>query len=385
MYSNFETLVALLESLELEERYRIICEEAKKIVKAVYSSLFVFHNGTFQRIYSTSPVLYDITPNPNGKTSKAFYQNKPYISGRTKLIKEHHEFKDLSVGSDLCIPLIYNNNNIGTLSLLSPLHKVFGKHDINLLSPFVPLATLSIRNAQLKKDLASALDQRNRFISVAAHELRTPLSAIYAYIQILSQIAQTDKWRGQQYIEKADHESRRLIKLVNDFVQVNNMNMNKTSFDLKQCNLINIMDMAVDEFKCSHPDFNIMFKNNALSGNAPISADSDKLMEVFTNIFNNSAKYSPKGSTIMCDIEHMDSEYLIHIADHGLGITKEDLPNIYNLFYKGRQAHKEGMGIGLFLVKNIISRHHGNISIDSEINQGTTVTISLPQYKLMHD
>lgn len=353
-----------------------------KLVGAKYGSIFLPKNGVLERAYASSPALYQIKTRKKGKTYTVYKSKTPYILQLKGLQKIHPEFIDLGVESDIGIPLSYGNITIGVLSVLSPKNIIFTKDDLNILKIFGPLATLAIHKSHLHNELLEALEVRDLFISTAAHELKTPLTTIFAYTQLIAKDVDSKRIPKSNYIKTLSLEVIRLSKLINELLEVDRVKKDKLKFVLKKCDLLKITQRAIDDFFYIYPDYIISFKNNTGKENAFVRGDSDKLLQVVTNLLNNSVKFSPKGSKIEVLLKKTSQDCILQITDKGKGISKDDLPHIFNKFYKGLNSTKSGMGLGLYLVKHIIEKHKGKITAISEINQGTTITITLPIYRV---
>jgi signal transduction histidine kinase len=376
----YSSALKLLNPLSAEKTYKIIVEEAKRLVGAKHGTIFLIENKQLKRVYASSSILYRIHPRKRGKTFHVYKDHVPYILSPTELTKAHPEFKELHFGSDMGVPLTYGNKTFGVLAVFSKKDIIFTKEHLSTLLLFSPVASLAIRNMQLYSEVKKSLDERDLFISMAAHELKTPLTTASLYSQLLLRKTLPHPYSETKIKIKLSNEINRLTKLVNELLQVNQIKTGNLQYYFQKCNLYTIIDTAITAFQNVHPSHKIIFKTSLKTKHCFVNGDYDKLFQTIINLLNNAAKFSPKESSINIFLSYVPSYYTIAITDHGLGIKKQDLPKIFQRFFKGSAQKKEGLGLGLFLVKNIIDRHRGEISVTSHAKEGTTFSISLPIY-----
>lgn len=223
-------------------------------------------------------------------------------------------------------------------------------------------------------------DQRkNDFISMVSHELKTPLTSLKAYIQLLQAIAKRDKDSFRiNTLDKAEMQMNKMHKMINGFLSVAALESGKMQLVKELFNLDDAIQEMVDDAIVSHPRFLFTFLS---CEPLPVIADKDKIGQVITNLLSNAVKYSPDGGEITINCLRIENKIQVSIKDNGIGIHKEDLPNLFERFYRVQSdAMKSfsGFGIGLYLCAEIIGRHHGEIWAESEEGQGSTFYFSLP-------
>jgi signal transduction histidine kinase len=363
-----------------EKTYATIVKEAMKLVGAKYGSLFLFPQGDVIRAYASHDSLYQITPRKKGHTWNVYSVQKPYILHFKKLKSLHPEIAKLHIGTDIGVPLSYNDKPFGVLSVMSSEEIDFTQEQLLILQLFSPLASLSLRNTQLYTEVKTSLQEQDLFISMAAHELKTPLTSISIYSQLLLREDVENNKVTMQSKEKMFHEIQRLSKLVNELMQISQIKKGRLQFDMKKCNLNNIIEVAVTNFQNGDNKHKFRFKNLLGENAVFIKGDADKLTQVITNLLTNASKFSKNNSFIDITISRENTRNVIKVRDYGIGIDEKDLPRIFEGFYKASFATKEGLGLGLFLVKNIVDAHKGTIIVKSKKDKGTTFVISLPSY-----
>lgn len=378
MEEIYHSALTFLVPLNSHDTFPLLVSEAMKLMHAKSGSIFLPNGENFQRSYASSPELYNVQPSLLGKTKKAFVEKKIFVEDYHDLIKTHPHFKENEVGSDLCAPLTYNNNAIGVLSLQSYPGKSFSKEDLEKLELFLPMATLAFRKSQLHDDVQNALQFRDMFISMASHELKTPLTAIYSYAQLIDRQVSKDQSPMHKYSVHLMNAVLRMKRLVEELLTVDNINNNELKYRMQPCTLLHIVTRTISEFLISHPDAQIKFENQMQNKETRIMADFDKLMQVLNNVLINACKYSAKSSTIKIQLFTREKYVIISIKDEGKGISSSDLPNVFNPFYRGEGSGSGGKGLGLYIVKKIVESHQGSVTISSKLEKGTEVQIKLP-------
>lgn len=375
--------IKFLEPHPLDEIYKVIVNEAIKLSNADFGSIFIKNEDGLKRVYSTTPVFYTYRVRKDGYTHKSFITHKPLIVGIEKTGKLHPEIKKLNIKSTFLIPLFYKNESIGVLSLDLKNSKVINKNKFEIMKLFASIASLSIRNSQLYNETRKSLELRDLFISLASHELRTPLTTLNGYTQLLyRKMADQDTNEGK-WIRQIHEELGRLTNLVKELLQINRIKSGQLQYTLRECNLKDVILRAADNARFNNPHRDIYIESNISDSKSWIVGDYEKLLQVFTNLLDNALKFSKKDDLVSIFLNTNKSDLVALIKDQGRGIDKEDLTRIFGEFYKGKNRNEEGgMGIGLYLAKSIIEKHHGTIKVQSKLNYGTTIKIILPQKKV---
>lgn len=242
------------------------------------------------------------------------------------------------------------------------------------------LASLSETFNQMTYALQKLEDMRSAFITDVSHELRTPMTTISGFIEgILDETIPPD--RHEEYLSIVLSEAKRLSRLVNELLLVARMDegltLKKTEFDLNELIRISILRFE-SVFTEKNIDADIKFDAEA----CPIYADKDALDRVFINLFDNALKFNKEGGYVRVAVSQTDSAVLILVENSGEGISEADLKLIFDKFYKtdpSRGKDKTGVGLGLYLVRNIISLHGGKINVESIPEEYTRFTVSLPK------
>lgn len=375
----YRASLKLLAPLTPEKIYAVIVEEAVKLVDGQYGSVFLKTKNGFNRVYTSYPSLYQVKARKQGFTYKAYKMNEPIVVSIKEMTKHHPEFEKTNASSDILVPLSYRKKGIGVLTLLSKKGKIFKKKDLQIVQLFGPLAMLAIQNAHLHDESKKSLEMRDLFISMASHELKTPLTSITAFSQLIERKITKSEPISNDWVYRLVNEVQRLTGLVNELLQIDQIKTGRLHYNWHKSSIKRLVDEAVINFNVTHPNHAIFFRNNIQSQADIVRVDKHKLLQVLTNLLNNAAKFSPKNSEISISLSKKDHSIYLVIKDQGVGIPQKDLPHIFDKYYKGQNGGHEGMGLGLYIAKEIITEHQGKISIFSERNQGTTVQIELPQ------
>src|SRR3989344_2861390 len=214
----YKAALKFLVPLNLEETYALIVQEAIKLVKAQNGSIFLMEQGKLNRVYASDPLLYKIQVRNKGTTFNTFKTNKTNIIRVKLLEKVHPEFKRLGVKSIISIPLTNHGETIGVLSLQSTKSEYLTDQELDTLELFGSLASLAIRKTKLYDETKRALEARDLFISMAVYELRTPLTTISGYAQLLHSKLSGSVTPESRWVEELSWEAYRLTLLVNELL-----------------------------------------------------------------------------------------------------------------------------------------------------------------------
>nr|WP_262896704.1 HAMP domain-containing sensor histidine kinase [Fulvivirga marina] len=231
----------------------------------------------------------------------------------------------------------------------------------------------------VKKEIQLA-ENKSVFVSNVSHEIRTPLSLISMFAETLEMGRVQTKEKQQEYYEIISKEAQRLTAIVNRILNFSQVEANKSSYTLEPLDLGGAVDEVLKTYtyhlESKGFDYSFTKEDNLI-----IEADKEALQEVIINVLDNAIKYSNKTRNINIQIANLGNMAYLSIQDHGIGISARDQKNIFDKFYRvstGDLAKGQGTGLGLSLVKHIISRHNGKIKVKSELGRGTTFTIYLP-------
>ena len=228
-------------------------------------------------------------------------------------------------------------------------------------------------------ELQYSVEKQNQFVSDASHELRTPISVIQGYANLLSRWGKDDREVLEESINAIKDESQSMKKLIESLLFLARGDRNKQVVEKEYFEINELVDEVVKESIMIDEKHNIENTNNE---KITIYGDKNLIKEAIRIFVDNSMKYTQDNGTIKINSFKSNKGVYILIEDNGIGISKEDLPNVFNRFYrsdKSRSKQSGGTGLGLSIAKYIIDVHQGDIKVYSKIEEGTIVSVELPK------
>ena len=222
---------------------------------------------------------------------------------------------------------------------------------------------------------------RKEFVANVSHELRTPLTTIRSYTETLLEGALDNKDYTMNFLNVINSESERMTRLVKDLLQLSKLDYDKMEWNMKRLSILNILRDCVVKMEMAAKQKNQSLSFEAIGELCEINGDKDRIEQVIINIISNAIKYTPENGSIKMTAKRLKDNVEIRIADSGIGIPKEDLPRLFERFYrvdKARSRAMGGTGLGLSIAKNIVEAHKGSIRIESEYGKGSEVIINFP-------
>jgi two-component system, OmpR family, sensor histidine kinase VicK len=222
--------------------------------------------------------------------------------------------------------------------------------------------------------------ERREFVANVSHELRTPLTTMRSYLDALAEGAWKDEEIAPNFLEITQTETERMIRLVNDLLQLSKMDSVDYRLSREWVNFPVFFNRIIDRFEMTKNQ-NVTFVREIPEEAMFVEVDEDKITQVLYNIISNAMKYSPEGGTITFRTKEMEDKITISISDEGVGIPKDNLDKIFDRFYrvdKARTRKLGGTGLGLAIAKEMVNAHGGRIWADSVEGKGTTIFFTLP-------
>jgi two-component system phosphate regulon sensor histidine kinase PhoR len=220
--------------------------------------------------------------------------------------------------------------------------------------------------------------QQKRFIADASHELKTPIASIKGMAEILNRPDFDDILTQKEFLRQINKEVNRLETVVSDLLFISKMSSNKMYLDIIKNDITMVIRQAYDSLKSQFSKKSVSFE--ITDKEVFVEADFKQMYQVFTNLLSNAIQYTDNGF-VKVSIEVVDDIVNIVISDSGAGISESDLPFVFERFYRSasdRSRESGGSGLGLAIVKSIILAHGGQITVNSQLHQGTTFAIELP-------
>lgn len=234
---------------------------------------------------------------------------------------------------------------------------------------------------EMATSLEKDLKHERRITSDVAHELRTPLMAMLATVEAMQDgVLPTD----DEHLETVASETRRLSRLVQQMLDLSRMENRTAPLKLERIDTVSFVRRIVDSQQqlFSDHDLRLRFSDDTQGRPSDIEADPDMVTQAVVNLMSNAMRYTPEGGWVVVSVRASRRNVQIIVSDTGIGIAKEDLSRIFGRFWRAdasRAREAGGLGVGLSVTKQIVERHHGYISVESELGKGTTFTIHLPR------
>lgn len=244
------------------------------------------------------------------------------------------------------------------------------------------LKDLALTFNQMLTDIQKSYEREKQFVSDASHELRTPIAVIKGYAGMLNRWGKNDPAILEESIQAILGETDNMHSLVESLLFIARNDKGTLKMDTTGFSFSDLVTEIVKETRLIDTQHQI---SDMLEPNIYIHGSADKLKQALRIFIDNSIKYTPDSGQIKISLRHSERHCIIVLSDNGIGISKEDLPNIFDRFYRAdksrtkmRENQHGGTGLGLSIAKIIIEQHGGTIHVDSELNEGTTFTIFLP-------
>jgi two-component system phosphate regulon sensor histidine kinase PhoR len=230
------------------------------------------------------------------------------------------------------------------------------------------------------EDQKREMEKKDEFIGIASHELKTPLTSLKGYLQLISHKKESLPPSVKQYIDKAIGSLNKLQRLVNDLLDVSKIQAGRLEYGLHPVDLTVLIDLCTENARHVYPAYN--FENSAEAG-LLINGNDERLDQVIMNLISNAVKYSPLNNNITISATRNGNNVRVSVTDHGIGLSAEQKGRIFERFYRveDKKFMSSGLGMGLYISQEIINNHHGKIGVDSELGKGSTFYFDLPVLK----
>lgn len=300
--------------------------------------------------------------------------------------------KNLGITHVLIYPLIVRQEMIGVMVIaIEKSDEVKSAYQRDLLDRLPGVIGIALDNALLYQNIQTANDRlkeldhmKDEFVSLASHELRTPMTAIKSYLWMLLERQMIQDPKGKEYLEHTYEATDRLINLVNDMLNVSRIESGRMVINLAPVDIQKLIAEVIAEVNPAAEKVGVTIENPPPPQTLPqVQVDANKIKEVMINLIGNSIKFTPEGGKIIISETAENGMVSVKVQDTGKGITLEDRPKLFQKFgmIEGNYNAKpitQGTGLGLYICKSIVERHGGKIDVYSEgKDKGTTFTFTL--------
>ncbi|MEH2176510.1 response regulator [Nostoc sp.] len=240
--------------------------------------------------------------------------------------------------------------------------------------------TVILRDITERKQIERMKDE---FVSVVSHELRTPLTSIHGSLGMLaSGLLPTNSEQGKRLLQIATDSSERLVRLINDILDIERIESGKAKMEPEICNIVDLIVQAVNVMQPLADKAGVKVSVSALSGQ--VLVDADRIVQTLTNLLSNAIKFSSAGSTVWLGAQPQGNDVLLTVKDTGRGIPTDKLESIFERFQQvdsSDSRNHDGTGLGLAICKSIMQQHGGRIWAESALGEGSTFYVTLPLFR----
>ncbi|MCM8570075.1 PAS domain-containing sensor histidine kinase [Gramella jeungdoensis] len=253
------------------------------------------------------------------------------------------------------------------------LHRSIAMKDDGIITSWVSSST------EIQK-LKEEEQRKQDFLKLVSHELKTPVTSIKGYVQLLQTMINGENDKSKQpYLHRIEDQVERLIKLISEILDLSRIEQSELELNIEEFSLNKHVENIIEDISYSHKDVQIELEHLC---ECDVKADKDRIGQVIINFITNALKYSPDSKNVQVKVFHEEENNVaVSVKDFGIGIEKKDINRIFNRFYRASSMNEKtysGFGIGLYLSNEIIERHNGKIFVDSEPGAGSEFTFILP-------
>jgi len=230
-------------------------------------------------------------------------------------------------------------------------------------------------------DQRKAIEKKDEFIGIASHELKTPLTSLKAYLQLITNYRkEVVPQQVKSFVSKAEGSLGKLQNLVNDLLDVSKIQAGKLHFSQSALSISELLSVCAENAGHMFPEYNIIYYP---STDLWITGNTERLEQVLMNLINNAVKYSPLHKDVILSVEREDDNVKISVTDFGIGLSPEQQEKIFERFYRvdDKNFMASGLGMGLYISMEIVKNHKGTMGVKSKINKGSVFYILLPLLK----
>jgi signal transduction histidine kinase len=285
----------------------------------------------------------------------------------------------------LIVPLVTGSGSTGAMTwLASPPARRLETKDLHLAQDLARRCALAIDNARLYREARAAVGIRDEFLSVAAHELKTPMTSLRGYAQLLAREFEKGEVSNPERARRAaltiQVQSDKLARLVGQLLDVSRIQSGKLAIERKDTDLSSLVRDVVEGVRTQLKDHTLIAQ---LPEGVELYIDPLRIEQVLTNLVDNAIKYSPDGGQIELLLAEDADNVQVCVRDHGVGVQTEHRAHIFDRFYQahagGPLTSMAGMGLGLYISRQIVELHGGNIHAEFPDDGGTRFVVTLPR------
>ena len=388
-----------------------IIDNQRKVIRRIAASQTKEASEAIKAIASLKNIQFNkieiSLDDPNNLMARAVRERKPFrtsnvydVLGPVLTKEESRQIQEvMSTRTTLIYPISMRDKIIGVfLASTVKDYDQLSDYELNIIRNFVDESGVALQHALLYRDLKKRTEElavankrlleldklKDEFVSLASHELRTPMTVIKSYTWLLLQ-GKTGNMNAKQiiYLDRVYSSTNRLINLVNDMLNVSRIESGRITIDKKEVNIKQLIDDVITEMMPKAQEGKIELLVNYEQNLPSVMVDPDKIKEVIINLIGNSLKFTPENGKITISVSQKDGEVVVKVSDTGSGIDKDDIQKLFQKFgivgnnYL-RKRNSQGTGLGLYLAKSLVELHGGRMWAQSEgVGKGSSFYFTL--------
>ncbi len=371
---------SLNSTLDLHQLLHRIVTTAQEITNTEACSILLLdYEGEklhFEAATNMRGVRSIVVPMENSIAGQVVKNGEPLIiqdvEEDSRVYREVDEESDLVTHSLLAVPMIAREDVIGVLEAVNKANgKPFSDTDVDLLTVLSNQAAIAVHNA--------LLFQQSDFIAEIIHEMRTPLTSIISYAELIKE-PEVNAEQRISFANIIEQEAERLNKMTERFLELARLESGRATLVQEPIDLGTVIRMAVNVLRPQANAEGISLAVEIPPHLPAIKGDAQRLHQVMINLLDNAIKYCQAGDSVTVRAETQANGIAVVVADTGPGIPAEEMPHIFERFYRarGHERNTSGTGLGLAIVQQIIKAHGGEIDVSSELGEGTQIIFKLP-------
>lgn len=384
---------AIAEDLDIKRILQKVTDETTRLAEAEYGAFFyntVDNNGESYMLYTLSGAskeafekigmprntdVFKITFNGEGVLRVDDITKDPRYGKNAP----HHGMPvgHLPVVSYMAVPVISKTGIvIGGLFFGHPKPGIFKREHETMVMNIASQAAVALDNAKLYEEIKILNARKDEFIGIASHELKTPLTGMSGYLQLLERNLAKDA--NLAFVKKTKGQLNKLLALVADLLDVSKVQAGKLDLTMETFNLHTLLAETLEVIQLLNKTHELLFTSD--SNELLVRADKQRMEQVIINLLNNAIKYSPGAKQVEINLATAGQQVKVTVKDFGIGITAEQQKDIFSRFFRadGLAHHMSGLGLGLYISKEIIERHKGHIGVKSEFGKGSEFYFTIP-------
>lgn len=376
-----EMTLDLVSTLDLRGLLQQIVEAARELTESEAASLLL-HDPKSNLLHfeaATEPIEIDFSnifvPVENSIAGQIFQNRRPLrvdnASDDNRLFREVDDLTQFKTYSIMGVPLMVKNKAVGVIEVINKLDGEFNQDDIQLLEFLAAQAAIAIENTRLF--------QQNDLIAEIVHELRTPLNALVAAAHLLRR-PELSRSQQEQLSQTISNEVNRLNEMATDFLEFSRLESGRVQLQRESIDLAGLVRECSEVIRPQAQADNLKIKLKLDSNLPVIRGDRNRLKRLLLNLLTNAIKYNSPDGAITVRASKSENALHLQVQDEGIGIPADQVPKIFERFFRSPtdEGRVSGTGLGLAIAKRITLSHGGEIWVDSKVGHGSTFHVKLP-------